>query len=35
VATEEEVRYLTYADAALIHILLMRKAGETRFGAFD
>ncbi len=31
----EEVRYLTYADAALIHILLMRKAGETRFGAFD
>ena len=31
----DEVRYLTYADAALIHILLMRKAGETRFGAFD
>lgn len=34
-ATDNEVRYLIYADAALIHILLMRKAGETRFGAFD
>lgn len=31
----DEPRYLTYVDAALIHILLMRKAGETRFGAFD
>ena len=31
----KEVYYLTYVDAVLIHILLMRKAGETRFGAFD
>ena len=34
-ATDDDVRYLTYTDAVLIHILLMRKAGETRFGAFD
>jgi death-on-curing protein len=34
VATED-TRYLTYAEAVLIHILLMRKAGETRFGAFE
>lgn len=31
----EELHYLTYADAALIHILTMWLDRETRFGAFD
>jgi prophage maintenance system killer protein len=29
------VRYLTYAEAVTLHIMLMRRLGETRFGAFD
>lgn len=31
----EGIRYLTYADAILIHIVVMRYYRETRFGAFD
>lgn len=31
----EGIRYLTYADAILIHIIVMHYYGETRFGAFD
>lgn len=31
----EEVAYLTYQEAALIHILLMRSLGEERYGVFD
>lgn len=31
----EEVRYLNYADVALIHIIVMRYYGETRYRAFD
>lgn len=31
----ERIRYLTYADAVLVHIVVMRYYGETRFGAFD
>jgi prophage maintenance system killer protein len=27
--------YLSYADALVLHILLMRRHGETRAGAFD
>jgi hypothetical protein len=34
VATEE-VSYLTYREAVLIHILLMRTLGEERYGVFD
>jgi death on curing protein len=34
VATDEVV-YLTYTDAALAHIELMRYLGETRYGVFD
>jgi hypothetical protein len=33
-ATEETV-YLSYADAVLIHILLMRFMGEVQYGVFD
>ena len=31
----EQVYYLSYIDAVLIHIALMRSVGETRFGVFD
>lgn len=31
----EPVYYLDYAEAITLHILLMRRLGETRFGAFD
>ena len=31
----EAIRYLSYSDAALIHILLMRLSGETQYGVFD
>lgn len=31
----EPVYYLDYAEAVTLHILLMRRLGETRFGAFD
>ncbi len=31
----EEIRYFSYPDAALIHILLMRLSGETHYGVFD
>lgn len=31
----EPVRYLTYVEAVTLHIMLMRRLGETRFGAFD
>jgi death-on-curing protein len=34
VATEG-LAYLTYIDAVLIHIELMRQLGETRYGVFD
>jgi prophage maintenance system killer protein len=33
-ATEETV-YLSYAEAVLIHILLMRFLGEVQYGVFD
>ena len=31
----EEIKYLSYADAVLIHIVLMRLIGEVRYGVFD
>jgi len=31
----DETKYLSYSDAALIHILLMRLSGETLYGVFD
>jgi death on curing protein len=31
----EETNYLSYADAVLIHILLMRFTGDTIYGVFD
>ncbi|PYT06255.1 MAG: type II toxin-antitoxin system death-on-curing family toxin [Acidobacteria bacterium] len=31
----EETKYFSYADAALIHILLMRLSGETHYGVFE
>jgi hypothetical protein len=31
----EKITYLSYADAALIHIALMRSWGETRYGVFE
>jgi death-on-curing protein len=31
----ETVVYLTYAEALLLHILLMRQEGETRYGVFE
>jgi hypothetical protein len=34
VATKEVV-YLSYAEAVLAHIELMRYLGETRYGVFD
>jgi death-on-curing protein len=38
VATESDpsaVRYLTYPEAVTLHIMLMRRLGETHFGVFD
>jgi hypothetical protein len=29
------VRYLTYVEAVTLHIMLMRRLGETSFGVFD
>jgi death-on-curing protein len=31
----EPVRYLTFAEAVTLHIMLMRRLGETSFGVFD
>lgn len=31
----KETKYLSYAEAVLLHILLMRDWGETRYGVFD
>lgn len=31
----KEIKYLPYAEAVLLHILLMRDWGETRYGVFD
>lgn len=31
----DAVVYLTYAEALLLHILLMRQQGETRYGIFE
>jgi death-on-curing protein len=31
----EEIKYLSYAEAVLLHILLMREWRETRYGVFD
>lgn len=31
----KEIKYLSYAEAVLLHILLMRDWGETRYGVFD
>lgn len=31
----EEIKYLSYPEAVLLHILLMRDWGETRYGVFD
>lgn len=31
----EPVRYLSYVEAVTLHIMLMRRLGEARFGAFD
>ena len=31
----EETAYLSYAEAVLIHILLMRFLGEAQYGVFD
>lgn len=31
----EETTYLSYSEAVLIHILLMRISGETHYGVFD
>lgn len=30
-----EVHYLTYPEAVMLHIMLMRRLGETHFGVFD
>jgi death on curing protein len=38
VATESDpsaVRYVTYPEAVTLHIMLMRRLGETHFGVFD
>lgn len=34
-ATDEEIKYLSYAEAALLHIELMSIYGETRRGVFE
>jgi hypothetical protein len=31
----EPIRYITYAEAVALHIMLMRRMGETHFGVFD
>ena len=31
----EQVEYLSYAEAALVHVELMRYLGETRYGVSD
>ena len=31
----ERVRYLTFAEAVTLHVMLMRRLGETSFGVFD
>jgi Fic/DOC family protein len=31
----EPIRYLTYAEAVTLHIMLMRRLGETHFGVLD
>ena len=31
----EQVRYLTYPEAVALHVMLMRRMGETRFGVFE
>jgi death on curing protein len=31
----EPIRYITYAEAVELHIMLMRRMGETHFGVFD
>lgn len=31
----EPTRYVTYAEAVLIHVLVMRHSGETHFGVDD
>lgn len=31
----DETRYLSYPEAVLIHVELMRLEGETRYGVFD
>jgi len=31
----ESIRYLTYAEAVTLHIMLMRRMGEIHFGVFD
>jgi len=31
----DEIKYLSYAEAVLLHILLMRDWSETRYGVFD
>ncbi len=31
----KEIKYLSYAEAVLLHILLMRDWGEMRYGVFD
>jgi death on curing protein len=30
-----EVHYLTYPEAVMLHIMLMRRLGESHFGVFD
>jgi len=31
----KEIKYLSYSEAVLLHILLMRDWGEVRYGVFD
>ena len=31
----ESIRYVSYAEAVALHIMLMRRLGEIRFGVFD
>lgn len=31
----DEIKYLSHAEAVLLHILLMRDWSETRYGVFD
>ncbi len=34
-STPSAVRYLTYPEAVTLHIMLMRRLGETHFGVFE